>query len=341
MAADAELFEIRAEEAAATLWAEADARARAEVVAWLVPQLTDAYRGAVLRWLVGQSAAAGGEDLGARAWQVPRDGEREGTYVYGITEVGPQEDESGGVSGIEGSAVSMVVEGPLAALSSTVRLAGFQAAQESPDVSEHSWLATAIRAHEDVVEYACRGMTVLPMRFGTVYPGASEVASFLAEHADALTDELHRLRGCTEWGAKLHIDRDAAFRGARRQDAELDAAAEEAAAASEGTAWMLRRQLAARTYHTVGKQVHACAEAVHDALASCALDSVVSRRGNGDDPGGLVLNGSYLVNDPDKLLGCADELRARFREDGIQLQITGPWPAYHFVRLPELGGNDD
>jgi hypothetical protein len=337
MATDAELFDDHAEEAMAGLWADADARARADVLEWLVPRLTEAYRGAVLRWLVGQSRAAAAEVAETATREAAFTDADEGIYVYGISEAAPQEELSG-VSGIEGSAVTMVVEGRLGALSSTVRLAGFQAAQESPDVSEHSWLTTAIRDHERVVENACERTTVLPMRFGTVYPEASEVAALLAEHERVLTDELRRLRGCTEWGVKLHVDRDTAFHGARRQDAELNAAAEEADAAAEGTAWMLRRQLAARTYHTVGKRVHACADAVHDALASHAVDSAVSRRGNGDDPEGLVFNASYLVNDAEALQHCAEQLRARFQEDGVQLQISGPWPPYHFVRLPELGG---
>lgn len=340
MTADSKLFNVHTEEVAASLWAEADAHARAEVIAWLVPQLTDAYRAAVLRRLDDASGEGSAEGIGAATRVVSPTDAGEGIYVYGITDAGlPQELER--ISGIEGSAVTLVIEGGLAALSSTVRLAGFEAAQESPDVSEHSWLATAIRAHEGVVESACGRTTVLPMRFGTVYPGLSEVAAFLAEHADVLTDELGRLRGCTEWGAKLRVDRDAAFRGARHQDADLDAAAEAANAASEGTAWMLRRQLAARTYQTLGRHVRACVDAVHDGLAACALDSVVSTTGNGDNPGGVVLNASYLVNDPDAFHRCADELRTRFRDDGVRLQTTGPWPTYHFVRLPELAGRHD
>jgi hypothetical protein len=52
----------------------------------------------------------------------------------------------------------------------------------------------------------------------------------------------------------------------------------------------------------------------------------------------LVFNASYLVNDPEALQHRAEQLRTRFAEDGVQLQISGPWPPYHFVRLPELGG---
>ena len=49
----------------------------------------------------------------------------------------------------------------------------------------------------------------------------------------------------------------------------------------------------------------------------------------------MVLNASYLVPDErlDEFRGLVADLEGRYREAGLELELTGPWPPYHFVDL--------
>jgi hypothetical protein len=48
-----------------------------------------------------------------------------------------------------------------------------------------------------------------------------------------------------------------------------------------------------------------------------------------------VLNGAYLVpREEEAGFGAlVEDLRRRHERDGIALELTGPWPAYHFTML--------
>jgi Gas vesicle synthesis protein GvpL/GvpF len=81
--------------------------------------------------------------------------------------------------------------------------------------------------------------------------------------------------------------------------------------------------------------VETAAAEVHARLAERAAAAVLARphdrrlSGRGD----MVLNGAYLVplDGTPAFLSLADELRERHASEGVALELTGPWPAYHFV----------
>jgi hypothetical protein len=76
-------------------------------------------------------------------------------------------------------------------------------------------------------------------------------------------------------------------------------------------------------------------EDVHARLCERAADAVLSppqaSRLTGREAE-MVLNGAYLVADVevDDFQALVAELAGRHRADGVQLELTGPWPAFHF-----------
>jgi hypothetical protein len=46
----------------------------------------------------------------------------------------------------------------------------------------------------------------------------------------------------------------------------------------------------------------------------------------------MALNAAYLVadSDVDEFTALVAELADRHARDGLELALTGPWPAYHF-----------
>src|SRR4029079_7441751 len=99
----------------------------------------------------------------------------------------------------------------------------------------------------------------------------------------------------------------------------------------------LERALAERRWQVAGE----LAVRIHRRLAGCAREATVNApqpRELSGHAGEMILNGAYLVERgrEDDMREAVSELAAELDERGVELVLTGPWPAFSFVgRGPE------
>jgi hypothetical protein len=239
-------------------------------------------------------------------------------YAYGVVPAGTPPPP-----GVDG-----VVAGTLQALASPVDPAEFTDSAER----DAAWLEAAVRAHEEVLLAALVAGPVLPLRFATVYSSRQRLRDQLDAHSKALAAELRRLSGRAEWGVRLVADEGAAEAAAMAADpriAQLDA---QLGDATSGTAYLLTRRRAALLRDALGTARQALGDELHAALSPGARDAVLVA-GDGD----TLLRAAYLVDDErvDAFQDAARAFGAGLAARGIDLQLTGPWPAHHFVRLDD------
>ncbi|MEV0842463.1 GvpL/GvpF family gas vesicle protein [Actinocatenispora sera] len=326
----------------AELVRSARAEARALVHAELVEQFASIYRAAA-RDAIGSAVpgedgpgTARREESGAARREVPatvvrdapgaarRDEETgDGWYVYALARA-EAVDGLTGRTGIDGVETTVVEAAGVAAMSAVLPIAPFRAAEREPDLAEDGWLAHALRAHDRVVAEAFDAVPLLPLRFGTLYPDRDAVVSMLRTGADELRAELDRLAGSAEWSVK-------AFSEAPAEPVEQPSPDP---VPSDGTGWMTHQLRTATARQHRQRQRTAAAAAIGDRLAGYARETW-QRRGADNDPTRPVLDTVYLVDDDARVdfLGELEELRRR----ELRLTVSGPNPAYHFVRL----GADD
>jgi hypothetical protein len=225
-------------------------------------------------------------------------------WVYGIAPTPVRAR----LNGVEGRPVTAIVHGELAAL---VSPAPFTRAELERRLDDLDSLAALARAHDAVLEAALRDGDVVPFPICTLYATAGAVRAMLAAESDRFARVLARLRGKVELGVKAY-----------RQ------ASPEPAPATSGTDY-LRRRRAERDRAGAADQLVADA---HDRLAGRADAAVLLRP---QDPrlsgrrAEMLLNGAYLVRRTDAA-GFAELVEA-LRGDDLSLELTGPWPAYHFA----------
>jgi hypothetical protein len=326
-----------------SLVAEADRRARVIVCEELVGQLVERYRSAIAEVLAGQRPQPARDDVPPPAEPAPeprmpadppdRSGTRLDTawYLYAIARISDISGPAGveDLPGVEGRRVELITSDDLAAVAAEVPLAGFRASGDEPDLSPDGWLHKAVRAHEAVVERLCTRATALPFRFGALYPSRDHARAVLRERAGQLRAELDRLDGCAEWGVKVRTT-------------EPEPGREEpptAADATDGTEWMLRRREAAAARQESQRRHSRVGQEVDDALSRHAREGVVRAAARPGEPGALVFDAVYLVPhsaeaDFQDALG---EIGSRYPDEDLRLELTGPWPPYHFVDLPADG----
>ncbi|MGH2936859.1 MAG: GvpL/GvpF family gas vesicle protein [Solirubrobacterales bacterium] len=254
-------------------------------------------------------------------------------YVYGVVPAGVTLPPD--LIGVEPTApVERVEEGGLAALVSQVPLAEFDEDALRANLNDVAWLEEKARAHEAVLEAALARTGVVPLRLCTVFADEVQVRAMLVREQRVLDDALERLQGRAEWGVKAYADRGAVEREALRQSADDE---EEADELSAGTAYMKRRRAEARAREEVEEIADAWARAIHARLAGITTEALLNplqRPELSGHEGEMFLNGVYLVSDAEApaFRAAVGGLVEEFDRRGVEIDLTGPWPAYNFVK---------
>jgi hypothetical protein len=304
-----------AAELAPRLLEEARAEALEEVRAQLRARLVDAL-------LMSTGIGFAGEDARAE----PPDRQRLGLWAYGVLEGDAAERlECRGVDPAHD--VELVRHAGLAAVVSQVPLDEFGERGLHESLEDLERLEALARAHQRVLDEALRRGAVVPFRICTIYESAARVQEMLAHERDHLTVALRRLRGMAEWGVKAYAGDHVNGEGA-------------AAAPSSGTGYLSRKRADRDAAEIARQEVDAAVDDVHARLREQAADAVVSPLQSGalaGHEGEMVLNAAYLVADADvdHFSALVAELGGRHARDGLDLELTGPWPAYHFSEAAE------
>jgi hypothetical protein len=252
-----------------------------------------------------------------------------GWYVYGVVPAAQaSEDWFADARGVHGpGAVTLVDDGELSAIASSVPLAEFGETALDANIHDEAWLEEKVRAHDTVLEAALHRAPLVPFRFGTIYRSDEHVRAMLREHS-YLAGTLERLRGTVELGVKAFLDREAFERrhGGRAEEGPAEG----------GRAYLLRKQRDRQVAEAQSSFAAACAEESHEQLCGAAEDC----RANPLHPpevsgraGEMLLNGAYLVRQEgeEAFRRTLAGLQSRFGDDGARYELTGPWPPYNFV----------
>lgn len=249
-------------------------------------------------------------------------------YVYGVV-AADRVDEDQTPLGIDSShSVGTLSEGSLAAVYSYVAVDEFDDARLRANLADMAWIERVARTHEGVLEWTQQRTTVVPMRMCTVYRDEAGVREMLRREADALTDALVLLEGKDEWGVKVLVDPSAQTRPG------TDTGDEEGPDA--GALYMRRRQDELDQAEKDAQALEAAAGQIHEQLSAVAVDSLVAPAQRAEANGyeaEMVLNGIYLVEQrtASEFHQQVRALDEQYREFGLRLVETGPWPAYNFV----------
>jgi hypothetical protein len=266
---------------------------------------------------------------------LPEDGP--GWYLYGV--VGAEEAPSARLEGATAvdpeHPVALVIEGSLAGVTSRVSLDEFDEAVLPQRLGDPAWVEQKVRAHEQVLEGVLEATSVVPCRFCTVYRTEAELRRFLAERSEELARALERVAGRVELGVKAFVDRE---RFAAANDA-VRKLAEKVSQAEGGRAYLESRRLEQVVGQELARFGAEVTVALDERLRAAADDGIrlgLQRPEVSGREEEMVFNGAYLVADGPSFGRELAALAADFRESGLELELTGPWPPYNFVPA-ELG----
>jgi hypothetical protein len=313
-------------ERAPDLIREAEAEARADVKALLRAELTRAM-------------LARSEELLApsREQEPVADEPGEGWWLYCVIGRGHPELPKD-VAGVAAGQPRVLWSENLGAVVSPVPLTEFGEEGLKRNLNDLEWLERMARAHEAVLDAALADGTIVPMRVCTIYTSEDQVSAMLEERRSLFAESLEWLDGRAEWGVKMLADVERIESRARERGGPV-----EAGASSEGGAYLAGKQQEREVREEADKLLDDLVRESHARLEEWAAGSEVLRPQSREVAayvGTMVFNGAYLVDDEriENFERVVRRLEAQYDELGVKFELTGPWPAYHFVGGLEQAG---
>lgn len=231
--------------------------------------------------------------------------------------------------------LELIEEGGLAAVASRVPLKDYDAEALQAHLNDAAWMALRAMRHEGVVGYFAKRASVVPLRFSVIYLDRAGVQKMLAEKGADLRAAIKRLEGREEWGVNVFCDRKALMDALASISPRLRELSEEAAAASPGQAYLVRKKMDGMRQTEARAEVKRTVERIEQELRKMSDGAARLRllKNEAGEQGELVGKLVFLVERKrfDEFRQAAERLAGEYGGAGFRLELTGPWPAYNFV----------
>lgn len=267
-------------------------------------------------------------------------------YAYAFAREHPDEGRPAAPAGegvVPGARIRFAAFGDLLALVSPLAREGsdwhgLRASLRDPVEAEKRVLA-----HHRVLACMAPLITLLPLKFGTVFADARALRETLEAHRAQLSRALDRVAGAAEWSVKLYADESAMSEHAEAHSAQAAHLREQLSLAGSGRGFFLRKKLDDVVARASLEGKHRLARESHERLSVHAREAVLGpaapREGSGAGEQALALSAAYLVGEgeAEAFRAAVAALEGEHASLGCRCTLGGPWPPYSFASL----GDDD
>jgi hypothetical protein len=189
-------------------------------------------------------------------------------------------------------------------------------------LSDIDWVSRAAVAHEAVVESFSGAAAIVPMKLFTIFNDDARALDDLKAQDEVVNAALRRVRGRIELGVRVSLDRD------RPQPPRSPRA-------STGVAYLAGKKAQRDRAAELARNAREVVADLYEELAAIAADAV--RRAASELPaqgGPLLLDAAFLVprTSVARFRKAVERRAKELAPDGYRVAMTGPWPAYSFVR---------
>jgi hypothetical protein len=247
------------------------------------------------------------------------------TYVYCIVRSASMPRTTRVPHGLPGSTRPSIlaVDRSLWIVVADVPLALYGPDALAASLRDMQWVSDVALAHEAVVEHFSHqaSATVVPMKLFTMFSAAGRAVEEMKSRRADLAPVLKRISGCEEWGVR--ISRRAVLARGRS-----------ASKSTSGAAFLAAKKQAR---DDLRESAHAAAAAADSAYAALSAIARAALRRD-DAPDGAVapplVDAAFLVptGRRARFKAAARRLAAAGAKSGVEMMLTGPWPAYNFVQ---------
>jgi hypothetical protein len=239
------------------------------------------------------------------------------TYVYCLVQSADPPSARGAPASVPGAGPPRLlpIDRRIWAVVADAPLDRFSGEALQEDLQDVEAISRHAVAHASVIEFFFQRAPVIPLKLFTIFSGDDKVREHVRGRLPALQRMFASVRGLEEWGVRIH--------------------------AGEGGASAAPTLRSGRDYLQTKKRLQAgparsAVRAANGALRSLTRVAAKTRK-DVFPPAGrgrpYVTGASFLVKVSKRQLWKkqAATLAAALAADGHRLEMSGPWPPYHFV----------
>ncbi len=221
--------------------------------------------------------------------------------------------------------------GPVWAWFKRIERADFEGPAGEKNLADIHWLTPRVIAHEKVVEQLSLQSAFYPARFGTLFSNEPRLNAFVEQFSDRLLSFFQRVKGKKEWGLK--------FFGNHAQAAMVLAEREgivQQGVPVGGAKYLKLKQLQRESSKAKSEFFTATLRGAVQSLGSQFTEFItrpIHATTQEAAQGELLSNIAVLVSNDqsDQIVLWAERWNSTNpTSSGIQVELTGPWPAYSF-----------
>jgi hypothetical protein len=198
----------------------------------------------------------------------------------------------------------------------------YDAAAIDARLRDLDWVSARAGEHDAVVEHMIDYGTVVPMKLFTLFSSEASAIEHVKKAKKSLDRVTDRIGGCEEWSLRILLDEERAR-----------AAAKPKKKATSGTGFLQAKKKLEDARKTATEAGSARAGELFEALAKIAKQSERRPAPNRDLAQRVFLDAVFLVPQPKvkKLQTAIDRAAGPLVEQGFDITLSGPWPAYSFI----------
>ncbi|RWZ51347.1 GvpL/GvpF family gas vesicle protein [Halobacillus fulvus] len=256
-------------------------------------------------------------------------------YLYGIIQSQPSDSELiADQKGIdERKNLKLIPFGSISAVVCPVDREEYGEEEVEEKLKQPEWVKEkAFHHHETLLSLSGR-TTLIPMKFCTLFKDEQNLEELIGKKRSEWESLLNRLAGKEEWNLKIY-----SHTAKMREDVEswnetVRLKKREIEGMSKGKQYIYRKKLEKTIDDEILRHQNHFASTLHESLLPFAQDNADKKIWQKDVTGRneeMCLNKAYLIdtNQVEDFLATVDRSQT---EDGWTFEVTGPWPAYHFV----------
>lgn len=265
----------------------------------------------------------------------------EGLYLYCIR--GKTGTTCFSTKGIDGKGEVFVIPfRKLEAVVSRVSLEEFSSEEIQKKAQENlNWIKEKAVIHAKVIEEAMKNneenLSIIPMKFGTVYKEEKTLEEALDKHYEQLKETLKRLEGKQEWSIKVYLaDKKNLEQKIKTESRVIKEKEKEIASLPEGMAFFMEEELKELISREIDKELKETIKDIFERFkiyAEEAGEGKILKKELTGRPEPMVLNASYLIRKEriEDFKTDIERLNKDLKEKWLSLEYSGPWPPYNFV----------
>ncbi|ARI76457.1 hypothetical protein HM131_06235 [Halobacillus mangrovi] len=261
-------------------------------------------------------------------------------YLYGIIPKPDEETDSfADIKGIDGEhSLTMMNFNHCAAVVCLVDEEEYGEKVLEEKTKQMDWVQEKAFHHHEALISLRERTTIIPMKFCTIFQNEESLSEMIQSREEDWERLLNELENKEEWNVKIYCDRSLLREEVAENNLTIENKKAEIAEMSKGRQYLERKKLNQIIDKEVEQEQHDFSKGYHEKWKGLAAQDSVKKVWNKDVTGKdeeMCWNSAYLLplEHVEPFLEHVTLANEKHASAGWKFEITGPWPAYHFVNL--------